>query len=448
MADAPRLIPFRQGSGKAAIVMLHGFSGDARKTWGNFPALLESQPALDHWDIYSLGYTTSLTFDVAGIWAADPAIVTLGGLLSTAANVSPLDSYDAIALVAHSMGGLMAQRALLLDPELRKRVSHLLLFGTPSAGLTKASPFAFWKRQVRDMASDSAFITSLRQEWSQSILPSSPFTFVAVAGDRDEFVPISSSLDPFPAPQRRVVNGNHLEIVKPSSADHLGFKVAVKTLCGDGTLGLFDTARLAIESRQFQHAIDALWPVRAELDDDGLVALALALDSVNRRAEAIELLRASTHAGTDPMGVLAGRLKRRWLAEHRRDDAMQAMALYQAALEQSAGTNAAQTFYHAINCAFMALAFSGDAAAARDYATRALAACAASGSDNLWRHATEGEAQLYLGQTDASMAAYTRAMTRGPQPWQAASMYQQAVRAADLTGNAELMSRLPFVLPH
>jgi len=115
----------------------------------------------------------------------------------------------------------------ILDAALRARVSHLLLFGTPSAGLERASPFQFWKRQVRDMSHDSVFIRTLRQDWAASFRDTPPFSFFAVAGDRDEFVPRTSSLDPFSEPARRVVYGNHLEIVKPDGPNHLGFTVAV-----------------------------------------------------------------------------------------------------------------------------------------------------------------------------------------------------------------------------
>jgi tetratricopeptide (TPR) repeat protein len=237
-----------------------------------------------------------------------------------------------------------------------------------------------------------------------------------------------------------------LEIVKPDDETHLGFKVAVKTLKGDRASGPFDSARLAVECREFQQAINTLWPLRAELDDRGLVGLALALDSVGRRTDAIKLLTEAKKKGTDPLGVLAGRLKRRWLAERRRADAEEALSLYRQALDLSEGKDAEQAFYHAINCAFMELAFGSDVTAARDFAQRALKLCEASGANDVWRHATEGEAHIYLGEAEAALRAYQQAMARSPKLWQAASMYQQAVRAADLMGDEELGSKLVEVL--
>jgi pimeloyl-ACP methyl ester carboxylesterase len=443
VADNPQLIAHRSSNAQAAIVLVHGFGGNAAATWGRFPELLAADAGLDGWDIYSVGYSTSLAFDVAGVWSADPEIITLGGLLETVTDVPPIDGYQSIALMAHSMGGLLVQRALLSNRALRARLSHVLLFGTPSAGLEKASPFHFWKRQVRDMARGSDFITRLRSDWAAGIGETPPFTLLSAAGDRDEFVPRASSLEPFPEGHRRVVYGNHLEIVKPETADHLGFKVAVKALMGRGTgSGRLGSARRAVESRRFQDAIDTLWPIRAELDDKALVTLALALESVGRQADSIDMLRKASPTGTDPVGVLAGRLKRRWLAEHRRADAEETMRLYGRALaDAEAKDDPAQAFYHAINCAFMELAYGNDVSACRTYAERALRHCA-NAPDDLWRRATEGEAHLYLGDTVGATEAYRRALPLALEPWQAASVYQQGYRAADLTGEEAVGAEL------
>ncbi|HEU5256094.1 MAG TPA: tetratricopeptide repeat-containing protein [Vicinamibacterales bacterium] len=451
MADKPELIPHRRKQSTAAVVMIHGFGGDAATTWGNFPTLLKDEPSLNNWDVYSIGYSTSLSFDLAGIWSADPALVTLGGLLNAVTDVPPLGGYKALAMMAHSMGGLLLQKALLTNPALRQRVSHVLLFGTPSAGLEKASPFQFWKRQVRDMAKGSDFITGLRAQWNTDVGAKPPFKFIAIGGDRDEFVPRSSSIEPFPESQQCVVYGNPLEIVKPPDAKHLGYKVAVQTVSGlvesgDGpTADFLDSALRAVESRQFRRAIDTMWPHRDELDDQGLVSLALALESDGRQADAIELLTSmKDRLGTDPLGVLAGRLKRRWLVEHRRADAERAIALYlEGLIKAEAKPDAGQAFYHAINCAFMDLAYGSDVTSARDFAVKALRYAGESGHQDVWRYATEGEAHLYLGDSEAALAAYARAVALVKQPRQAASMYQQAIRAADLMGEEELTHKLP-----
>ena len=62
--------------------------------------------------------------------------------------------------------------------------------------------------------------------------------------------------------------------------------------------------------------------------------------------------------------------------------------------------------------------------------------------EDVSRWATQGEALLYLGDAAAQERAYTRALTVGNQPWQVASMYQPATRAADVMGEQELLTRL------
>jgi pimeloyl-ACP methyl ester carboxylesterase len=449
MADSPHRVDHRVNGAPAAIVLVHGFGGNAAATWGLFPDLLKQEPRLKNWDVFSIGYSTSLAFDLAGVWSADPEIITLGGLIETISDVAPLDRYRSLAILAHSMGGLLVQRALLSNAKLRGRVSHVLLFGTPSAGLDKASPFRFWKRQLRDMSRDSAFIRMLRQDWTTSFRDAPPFSFLSVAGDRDEFVPRTSSLDPFTEAARRVVYGNHLEIVKPENANHLGFTVAVKALVGiDDSTGFLDTALRAVESREFQQAIDTLAPHADELDDKGLVTLALALESVGRQSDAIDLLKRAHPKGTDPLGVLAGRLKRRWLVEHRRTDAEQALALYRDGLTHAeANDDPSQAQYHAINCAFMELAFAESPTACRDYAARALTHCAKV-SAGVWRFATEGEANIYLSNHTAVREAYARALAFDPSPRQTGSMYQQAFRAADLMDEDALAAELRALFGH
>jgi pimeloyl-ACP methyl ester carboxylesterase len=437
----PLLVTHRVCDTKVAIVFLHGFSGDPAKTWGQFPAFLATDPRLVEWDIFSIGYTTRLVPDIVGIWNADAPLERLAGLLISTAGVSPLGNYRSIAFVAHSMGGLILQRALLDRGELADRTSQVTLFGTPSAGLSKAGPFRFLKRQVRDMADTSAFISSLRSNWKTKFESNAPFKFVTVAGDQDEFVPSTSSLDPFPASQREVVPGNHLAIVKPADAMNLSVQIILRSVLGDAT-GPRSAAALAIESRNFVETLRLLQDHRADLDEQGVVQLALALEGLGRQGEAISLLEAYGGGETDPMGVLAGRLKRRWLAGHRRADANRALDLYRKGYQLSAAKgNHAQAYYHGINVAFMELAYGSDCEAARAIAVDVLQHCALA-PRKLWCEATKGEANLVLGESLAALRHYRNALSLGPTPREVSSMFQQAFRMADLVGDDDCATEL------
>ena len=92
-----------------AAVFLHGFSGDRDDTWDRLPGLLGT--AVADWDIYTLGYATTFRPDFLGVWSADPDLPILATMMTTQASIDPLRRYGSLAVVAHSMGGLIVQRA-------------------------------------------------------------------------------------------------------------------------------------------------------------------------------------------------------------------------------------------------------------------------------------------------------------------------------------------------
>lgn len=235
-ASGPHILAHRRAGCEAAIVFVHGFGGKPDKTWGEFPHLLINDPRLAGWDIYSLGYATNLSLDLAGLWSADPEIEILARFFQTAVDLHPLGGYKQLVLIAHSMGGLVVQRALIDYEELARRVSHVFLFATPSAGLTKATPMARFKRQFRDLGAGSPFIKDLRERWESEFGEQPPFTFLCVAGDRDEFVPWQSSIAPFAKDRCAVVPGNHVQIVKPKSSGELSVQLVLKGLVGESAL--------------------------------------------------------------------------------------------------------------------------------------------------------------------------------------------------------------------
>ncbi len=451
--DRPGVHTYREQKKDAAIVFIHGFGQNSQNTWGRFIDILNEDEKLKGWDIFLVGYTTNLLMDVAGLWAASPPIDRLAQFLNTVTTSPPLARYKSLALVAHSMGGLVTQRALVDFADLRRRTNHVIFYGTPSGGLKKAGLAAKWKRQIRDMAKDSSFVVDLRQRWRQTITDNPPFEFRVVAGDQDELVPAWSSLEPFPDKFHTVVIGDHLKIVGPSTRDfenykrdgkmHLSVEVLVKHVMGDAEpAGPLNSARLAVERSDFRKVIDQLGGKVADLDDEALVMLALAYDATGKPEKAIEIIERSDRESTDLMGVLGGRFKRRWLLERSRADAERATRLYSEALAKSEkAKDYDQVYYHAINVAFMALAAENDRKRARELANQALAACAKS-EESVWRSATEGEANLYLGKEDEAIAGYQAALDKNPTPRQITSMFQQAVRVAEFLDDEALAEGL------
>ncbi len=436
--DNPELVTFRESNALCAIVFIHGFSGHASNTWGSFPGFLAEDPRLTNWDIYGLGYPSSLRVDIPGVWSADPDLNVLALELCTALRLPPLNRYRGIALIAHSMGGLVAQRAVL-EGDVRSRVSHLLLFGTPSGGLRKATLGALLKRQASDMSSGSAFITKLRADWIRLYGNNLPFETRVIAGDRDQFVPPGSSLAPFPDAVQAVIPGDHVSMVKPQRPDQRAVSIVIETLRGTGRIrDLVDAARLAVERREFHLVVETLQPHEATLDDNALVDLALALDGLNRGPDALALLERRYDRGkattTDVMGVLAGRLKRRWLVDRTEADFNRARNFYSNALALAEENgDADQAMYHAINIAFLDTMVTPEASAipnsAANYARRALSH-AENATPGKWCEATRGEAHLILHDLETASEAYRRAVTELPSPREVDSIYAQAVRLA------------------
>lgn len=434
----------RDPTSDAAIVFIHGFSGDATGTWTGIPDLLRQDLRLNRWDIFGFGYETGKTFDLTGIWRADPRLDEVALSLSTAFSLQ-LKQYKTVALVAHSMGGLVAQNALVKFDDVRNRTGHLLLFGTPSNGLVKASLASFWKRQVENMRAGGPFITNLRSEWKRLGLDqASALKFLAVAGELDQFVPPESSIEPFPPEVRRVIPGDHVSMIRADRADHPSVALIAETLTeGSAATGPADAARVAVEMREFAKVVNATLPHAADLDRRAAVSLALALDSMGRREEAMQVLQPHIADDSDAMGTLAGRHKRRWLVSRLRADAEKAFELYQRGYALATAKNPPdhhQAYYHGINLAFLELAYGGDYDAAAGVAAKVLAHCEQARpipKEEYWRLTTIGDAHFILGEFRKGLEAHASAIQLNPEPWQVRSAQEQALRIADLCGHKD-----------
>lgn len=241
-----------------------------------------------------------------------------------------------------------------------------------------------------------------------------------------------------------MVPGNHSQIVSITQPDTMSEQVVVKGLLGDSApAGPWNSARVAVERGRFDEVIRKLMPIASELDEAHLVDLALALEGTGRNDEALELLRAEAgRHGTDAKGVLAGRLKRAWLLEGRRDDAESALALYTEALEEAtAADDHEQAYYHAINVAFLKLAYEGDRQSGVALAEVALEHCAAAPVTH-WRAATQAEANLHCGDDDEALARYSEAVSLNPDPRDFESIWAQAMHLAEKLGRTDLAERI------
>ena len=423
-----------------AVVFLHGFSGDKNDTWDRLPSLLGT--AVTDWDIYTLGYATTFLPDLLGVWSADPDIPILATMLTTQASIDPLRRYRSLAVVAHSMGGLVVQRALLDDAGLAGRTKKVILFGTPSGGLRKASWVAFWKRQLRNMATGSEFISTLRQDWAARFEPESGFDLMVVAGERDQFVPSESSLGPFRRSLQFVVSGDHTSMVRPTDADSATVRLLVSAL-SDAPGAVETTAPLTLAAEiPDVTASDLVEAGGSEMSELDVVRAALALERDDKRDEAMALLHRYQTLGTDVQGTLAGRIKRMWTENENVGFAQHALTLYEEALDvaRSRG-DGKQIYYLSINVAFLEFVAFDNVEKAREMAELALEHASLAEVD-AWSVATQAEANLYLGSHDLALDFYRRMLEFEAEPWQYASTALQAGQVASKLQNSTLADSL------
>ena len=423
-----------------AVVFLHGFSGDRDDTWDRLPGLLGTIVA--DLDIYTLGYATTFRPDLLGVWSADPDLPILATMLKTQARIDPLRRYKSLALVAHSMGGLVVQRALVDDPELAERTDKVVLFGTPSAGLRKASWVVFWKRQLRNMAKGSEFITALRQDWDARFKPEPGFDLMVVAGERDQFVPPKSSLAPFPRHVQYVVPGDHLSMVRAADTDSPSVRLLMSAL-SEAPVAHETTAPLALAAEVPDATASALIKARGdEMSQHEVVRAALALEQNGKRDEAMALLQRYQALGTDVQGTLAGRIKRLWIGNEDPGFAEHALALYEEALDMARKIgDRSQIYYHSINVAFLEFVAFDRVERAREMAELALEN-ASLDKANAWSVATQAEANLYLGHRDLALDLYHRMLEFDAEPWERASTALQAGQIASKLEDRQLADRL------
>ena len=419
---------------------MHGFSGDRDDTWDRLPGLLGT--AVANWDIYTLGYATTFLPDLLGVWSADPDIPILATMLTTQASIDPLSRYKSLAVVAHSMGGLVVQRALVDDPKFAGRTNKVILFGTPSTGLRKASWVAPWKRQLRNMAAGSEFIKILRQDWGSRFEQGLGFQLMVVAGEQDQFVPPESNLAPFPRECRYVVPGNHLSMVRVADTNSPSVRLLVSAF-SDAPAVDDATSQLALAAE----IPDATASVLIEAGGDQMsqlevVRAAVALEQNGKRDEAMALLQRYQTLGTDVQGTLAGRIKRMWIENEDLGFAQHALNLYQEALDKACKAgDAGQIYYHSINVAFLEFVAFDRSDRAREMAELALKNASVA-EENAWSVATQAEANLYLGRREVALYFYRRMLAFEAEPWEYSSTALQAGQIASKLKDGQLADSL------
>jgi triacylglycerol esterase/lipase EstA (alpha/beta hydrolase family) len=232
-----------------AVVFVHGYSGAAVKTWIEFPDLLTSGGELEDKDFIFWGYDSVHEHTDS---CADRLQSLLNALLtSPAASRRPgaiprkgSSPYRRIVVVAHSMGAVVARRALLLGDETNaswtSRV-RLVLYAPAHHGarLELADSFlssllgAIWTSAqyrspaINQLRSSSTYLDDLIQDVSAALKKSpKPSHLVAlrVIHARQERILSFPEKRFGEDPVRKLIDGTHTSVCKPKSAESAAMK--------------------------------------------------------------------------------------------------------------------------------------------------------------------------------------------------------------------------------
>ena len=421
--DKPKIEPYReQEENESVVLFLHGFTGDPKETFKDIPDLLIDNNLVDGYDIFSIGYSSSLMPDIgAGIWSADPNINNLSEYFKTLLETR-FNKYNKISVVAHSMGGLVAQNGILkLEHKEFKKIAHLLLFGTPSGGLNipNLKVIARIKRQIKDLGSNSDFILNLRKDWDDRFHKVYPFEFKVIAGLSDEFIDRKSSLEVFEDRYRYQIEGNHASMVKANGNQDIQnpcFRLLLNDLSPVNERfkeeNPFALNQFIAKNRKIVNDLDD--DILA-LDYRGLKKIALAYDALNEDEKAIEALISHplSKTNSDVMGLIAGRFKRKYLfGGSKSEDAVKAVEWYKKGNELAEkNEDKDQLFYHSINLAFFSIVHGDDKKAMKLHAQKALDNCNLN-TTNIWEIATIAEANIYLENEEISEEYFKKVMSK------------------------------------
>ncbi|NNL82643.1 MAG: hypothetical protein HKP28_04580 [Winogradskyella sp.] len=406
---------WERDEGNNLLLFVHGLSGESKGTFGNIPNLLKSDSTFDGWAMKPLGYAPIVQPKLGkDIWGAIRDIDKISGYLKTCLTYKFKD-YDRIAIVAHSLGGIVAQKAILsLDEDVRQRISHLIMFGAPSNGIAPEVLSKQWNKKYSEMSSEGDFITSLRKDWEQTFKGNYPFKLKVAASPHDEYVSVESCHKPFAEEHCEFVDGKHLMMVKPKDEKDDAYNLILNTLSGSKFFNQYtNTEEINLTLGKYDAVVNELLPKKDDLDKRGLTQLIFALEGLERKEEVYEILDSHPLAksNTDLMGIIGGRHKRDYLKTYSFKSSQHARDYYSKALEISVENEVhSQIYYHAINLAFLSIVTDPETGRGemKKYAKQALEA-AEKCEDNLWKYATVAEANMYLGNLDVAKEFYKKA---------------------------------------
>ena len=206
------------------VMFLHGWKGDREETWRRFPDLVCGDYEFRDRDVLLIGYPvyligSNLTMEQFGGWLAD----------KLAAN--NLEHYEKIAIIGHSIGGLLARRLVLEQRRELANIGLLVEIGTPHLG-----PYSYTSlannvllrggQLVGELQPGSAFLQRLDADWKK--LAKRVRTYCT--GSPNDLV-VSLESAQYGCDEKHAYPAlGHIDMVKPTSIREDRYKIPMYTV--------------------------------------------------------------------------------------------------------------------------------------------------------------------------------------------------------------------------
>ena len=415
LPDSVPVTVFReQQNAQGAVLFVHGFSGEASDSFGKIPQLLMEEKELEGWDMFPVGFSSFVEPEQGKeIWASVADIERIADYLATSLRYR-YAKYNQIALLGYSLGGLVVQKAITqLGKSDIRRISHVLLLASPNGGIPEEQAEQVWNRKYQDLASNQPFISGLRTTWRAQFPKKYPFSLKVIAGTQDHAISLESNFGPFDDGECITIAGDHMSLLKGDDRENDAYQLIFQSLNNKRFFHQYTSQEeIEVTLGEYRAVVDRLLPNADDLDVRSMKQLVFALEGLGRVDEIMDLLQEHPLAkrNTHLLGIIGGRLKRKYLESQSYSTANEAMKFYQQGLKiAESREDWGEAYYHSINLAFLALLAMDDRIDMKFYANKALDFLGREEGEGVWYEATKAEAFLYLNRMDKSREHYKAA---------------------------------------
>jgi len=222
------------------ILFVHGLGGTGEATWRRrgcpgFPELVKlDKPLQNEADVAFFQYPTSLYR--LPLTRKALRIRDLAEGLRSEIELR-YSEYKSIALVCHSLGGLVARKYLIEEAmrESELRVDKLLLFAVPNhgAGLASIAKYVSWRNnQLVQLCRNSELIEELHSDWTNLNLDTQVQVRYVIAG-QDRVVDKQSAINQWGNSNvDSILDAGHTSVVKPQVTTDLAYLIFRRFVLG------------------------------------------------------------------------------------------------------------------------------------------------------------------------------------------------------------------------